>query len=120
VLVPGNSAVVVASGPNPLVASALGEVIATSDVPAGVVNILTTDVDDVLAHLAPHRDIDAVHAAGLTPAHASRLRAGVAENLKRVTIRDERTDFADARNCESVWWIEPFVEFKTIWHPSAS
>jgi hypothetical protein len=49
---------------------------------------------------------------------ATALRLGAAENLKRVTIR-EGVDFADDGACEGPRWLEPFVEFKTVWHPSA-
>lgn len=114
----GNAVVALASGRNPIVGAILGEVFATSDLPGGVVNILTGELDELLPHFASHRDIDAIHAANLTPARTTLLRAGIAENLKRVTIRDG-VDWADAVSCQSPWWIEPFVEYKTIWHPSA-
>ena len=43
----------------------------------------------------------------------------MADNVKRVTVRDDETDLYDAETCASPWWIEPFVEMKTIWHPSS-
>ena len=65
--------------------------------------------------------------ANLTPDHASTLRQGAAENLKRITIRTlARGDGAgaggwfDPETTQSPWWIEPFTNFKTIWHPSAT
>lgn len=113
----GNTVVAVASQANPLPAAILGEVIATSDVPGGVLNVLTGERGELLPHVAGHRDVDAVHAGGLLPAEELLLREGVAENLKRVSIRSG-VDWADAGSCQSPGWIESFVEFKTIWHPS--
>lgn len=129
-MVPGNSVIVVASDANPLPSVIMGEVCATSDVPAGVVNILTGQRAELLSHIASHRDIDAVHAGGLTAADNALLREGSAENLKRVTIRQARTagkkpaqtadiDWTDPA-CNTPWWIESFVDFKTMWHPAAS
>lgn len=118
VLVPGNAALVLASDANPLPAVLLGEVCATSDVPAGVVNILTGQRSELLPFVSQHRAIDAIHAAGLPEAQATLLREGRAENLKRVTVHDRTPDWFDARACQGPWWIEPFVEFKTMWHPA--
>lgn len=119
VLAAGNACVVLASPSNPLPAALLGEALATSDLPPGVANILTGVRDELVPHYASHRAIDAVHAAGLSEAQAEALRAGAAENLKRVTIR-RVADWFDDEACEGPWWIEPFVEHKTIWHPSAT
>jgi acyl-CoA reductase-like NAD-dependent aldehyde dehydrogenase len=129
-IVPGNAAIVVSSEANPLPAVIMGEVCATSDVPAGVINILTGQRAELLSHIATHRDIDAIHAGGLTPAESTLLREGAAENLKRVTIREAKPagkkaakidslDWTDP-TCNSPWWIESFVDFKTMWHPAAS
>ncbi|MBX3315986.1 MAG: aldehyde dehydrogenase family protein [Phycisphaeraceae bacterium] len=117
----GNTIVAIGAESNMPVASALGEVCATSDVPAGVINILTGLRSELTPPIASHRDIDAVHASGLPAAAAESLRAGTAENLKRVQIRSLHGDaWLDADACESPWWIEPFVEMKTIWHPSGT
>lgn len=101
-----------------LATTVLGEVLATSDLPPGVVNLLTGLRDELAPIFASHRDIDAIHAAGVTDDQARILREGAAENVKRVTIRSGIDWFNDAA-CEHPWWIERFVEFKTIWHPSA-
>lgn len=115
----GNTAIVIASETHPVTASIFGEVCATSDVPAGVINILTGFHDELIPHLASHRDINAIHAANVSPAHATTLRQGTADNIKRVTVRDvDSTDWYDIEVCGTPWWIEPFVEHKTIWHPS--
>ena len=117
----GNAIIAIGPESNMPVASVLGEVCATSDVPGGVINILTGLREELLPHVASHREIDAVHAAGLTEDQRSMLRAGSAENLKRVTVRNLAPEtWTDADACESPWWIEPFVEMKTIWHPSGA
>lgn len=114
----GNTAVALASGLNPLPALVLAEACATGDVPAGVVNILSGERGELIKHIASHRDIDAVHAGNLSEADATALRMGVAENLKRVTLH-RGINWQDAAACEHPWWIEPMVEFKTVWHPSS-
>lgn len=122
VIAAGNTAVVIAGDRSPLVASSFGEVCATSDLPGGVVNILTGVHAELLPHVASHRGIDAVHAGGLDAESAAALRAGVAENLKRVSLRPASA-FTLARAAafaDGPRWIEPFVEIKTIWHPSAT
>ena len=113
----GNTVITLASEANPIPAAVLGEVCATSDVPGGVFNILTGTRDELVSFIAGHRDIDAIHAAGLPDEHATKLRAGAAENLKRVVTHAD-ADFNSAA-ATSPWWIEPFVEMKTIWHPAA-
>ncbi len=111
----GNAAVCIASETHPLAVAPLAECLATSDLPGGVVNLITGFRDELVDPIATHRDIDAVHAAGLSPEHAAALRTGSAENLKRVTIHQAVAPDASA----DPWWIEPFVEMKTVWHPSA-
>ncbi len=115
----GNTVVALASERNPLAAAILAESCATGDVPGGVVNILTGLRDELAPFFAAHREIDALHAANLLEAQSAALRAGAAENVKRVTVR-EGVDFYDAAACESPWWIEPMVEMKTIWHPAGA
>lgn len=120
VIAAGNTAVVLASEAAPIPPMILAEAIATSDLPAGVVNVLSGQRAELAEHFATHRGIDAVHAAGVTPEQRATLRAGAAENLKRVCVRDTAGDEWFDASCESPWWIEPFVEFKTTWHPSAT
>lgn len=125
----GNTVVALASEANPIPAAVLGEVCATSDVPAGVINILTGQRAELLSHIAGHRDIDAIHAAGLDDQARTLVRAGAAENIKRIKVWEtpgaERSagssvpDWFDTDACQSPWRIEPFVEMKTIWHPAA-
>lgn len=115
----GNTVVAIGSETNPVPAAILGEVCATSDVPGGVLNILTGERKELLPFLSSHRDVDGIHACIGTEEEARVLREGVAENLKRVVIRTG-VDWFDADACHSPWWIEPFVEMKTIWHPAAT
>ncbi len=114
----GNAVVVIASEASPIPACVLAEAVVTSDVPGGVVNILTGVRSELLPHVASHREFGAVHGANLSGEESGLLRAGAAENLKRVVVR-EVEDWSDAA-CESPWWIEPMVEMKTIWHPSGA
>jgi acyl-CoA reductase-like NAD-dependent aldehyde dehydrogenase len=117
----GNAIVVIASDAFPVPATLFGEVCATSDLPAGVVNIITGYRDELLEHLANHRNVQAIVAANVTKKQAETLRLGVAENIKRVHVRAwAPEEWYDVELAESPWTIEPFVEMKTIWHPSAT
>lgn len=116
VLCSGNSAVALASSTNPIPAAILAEAVATSDMPAGAFNILTGERGELLPHFASHGEIGGIHAAGLSAEQATVLRAGAGDNLKRVLVR-ERVRWFDEQAGDP-WWIEPFVEMKTMWHPS--
>jgi acyl-CoA reductase-like NAD-dependent aldehyde dehydrogenase len=105
VLAGGNTAVVVASEAHPRAAIELAEVLATSDVPGGVVNILTGRRDELAPHLASHLDVDALD---LDRGDADLERAA-AENVKRVVLA--RGD------AQSPYEIAGFLELKTVWHP---
>lgn len=113
VIVIGNTAVVVASEKRPLPAVSLTEVLATSDVPAGVVNVLTGHTSELAPVLAAHMDVNAIDLTGVGPsddrAELERLAAG---NVKRTFVQPDE------------WTKEPtlsrlkaFVEIKTVWHP---
>lgn len=120
-LAAGCPVVVLASESNPIPAMVFSECCATGDVPAGAVNILTGQREELVPQFATHREIIALHGAGLGEACAGALRGGTAENLKRVTVRETAGEaWFDRAECESPWWIEPFVEFKTLWHPSSA
>lgn len=117
----GATVVALASEASPLPACIFGEVCATSDVPPGVINLLTGKRDELVPHIANHRDIDAIHAANLPPAAAAALRTGASENIKRVTTRTlTAAEWLDPDTCENPWWIERMVDMKTIWHPASA
>lgn len=116
----GNAVVLLAGETNPIPVSLLGEVCAVSDVPAGVVNILTGTRAELVKEIASHRDVGLVVGANLDAASARLLHAGTADNLKRVTIHAlGPDDWNDSQRCDGPEMIEPCVEMKTIWHPSA-
>jgi acyl-CoA reductase-like NAD-dependent aldehyde dehydrogenase len=115
----GNAAIVIAPMTNAPLAVALGEALATSDVPAGVVNILTGVRAELAPWIASHRDIAAVCGARLAAADAKALELGAAENLKRVCLFHDAPKFDDDAFWHSPFAIAPFVEIKTVWHPSA-
>jgi acyl-CoA reductase-like NAD-dependent aldehyde dehydrogenase len=121
----GNACVAVASDANPLPAVAFMESLATSDLPAGVVNILTGKRDELVAAAASHREVGAIVAAGTSAAQAKALRLGVGENLKRVRIDGESKHDAGLDWTGDERWtgpdaLEALLDHKTIWHPSAT
>ncbi|WP_026415127.1 aldehyde dehydrogenase family protein [Actinomadura oligospora] len=112
-IVTGNTAVVVASEPAPLPAITLAEVLATSDLPGGVVNLLTGRRAELAPWLASHMDVNAIDLAGVSEEAVTDLEKAAADNLKRVL----RPGIGD-------WSAEPgtdrmtaFLETKTVWHP---
>jgi acyl-CoA reductase-like NAD-dependent aldehyde dehydrogenase len=113
VIVSGNTAVVVASERYPLPAVTLSEVLATSDVPGGVVNVLTGRVAEVAPWLASHMDVNAIDLAGAPGALADDLAVAAAENLKRV-VRLPTGDWTAEPGLERMFG---FLETKTVWHP---
>ena len=115
VILSGNAAVVIASEKFPLPAATFAEILATSDLPGGVVNLLTGKRAELIPHIATHMDVNAiVDGAGL-PDLSAKLQAGVATNLKRYTAH-AATDWFSAK-VEDPYWILDTVEFKTAWHP---
>lgn len=94
-----------------------GEIVETSDVPGGVVNLLTGDLAELAPHFASHRGIGAVVACGVDQETRTVLERGAAENMKRVSVFDVP---ADAGGWSSPTQIERVLEFKTIWHPSSA
>jgi acyl-CoA reductase-like NAD-dependent aldehyde dehydrogenase len=113
VIVGGSTAVVVASEKYPLPAVTLSEVLATSDVPGGVVNILTGRVAEIAPWLASHMDVNAIDLAGAPGALADDLAVAAAENLKRV-VRLPSADWTAEPGIER---MTAYLETKTVWHP---
>lgn len=112
-LVPGNTAVVVASERWPLTAVTFTEALATADVPGGVVNVLTGRVEELLPFLASHMDVNALDLSGLDRGLLSDAADAAAGNVKRV-LADAPDDWADT---QSPYRIAAFTETKTVWHP---
>ena len=115
VIATGNTAVVITSQDRPLPAITLSEVLATSDVPGGVVNIITGRTAELAPWLASHGDVNALDLAGAPESMRAELEGAAAETVKRV-LR--------ARSTEPDWATEPdlsrlraFLETKTVWHP---
>lgn len=116
----GNACVALASETSPVAGCLFAEAVATSDMPPGVINILTGLQDELVPHFASHRGIAGLHAAGVTGEQQQTLELGVTENFKRVKIWRTQPRWNDPTACESLAWIEPFLDLKTIWHPSAT
>ena len=108
-IVGGNTVVVVTGGDASLVAVTLGEVLATSDVPAGVVNVLTGERAELLPWLISHLDVNAVDLTGADDDLEAEVVAEAANNVKRVVFGDVEE--------ESPYAIADFLEMKTLWHP---
>lgn len=114
VIVTGNTCVVIASESHPLTAITLGEVMATSDLPGGVVNVLTGSVAEIAPWLASHMDVNGLDLTGVEDAElATQLEASAADNLKRVR-RPETTDWLAVPGLDR---MTDFLETKTVWHP---
>ena len=115
VILSGNAAVVIASEKYPLPAATFAEILATSDLPGGVVNLLTGKRAELVPHIATHMEVNALVDGAGDPAISAKLQAGVATNLKRYASH-EATDWFSAK-VEDPYWILDTVEFKTAWHP---
>jgi acyl-CoA reductase-like NAD-dependent aldehyde dehydrogenase len=121
-LVAGNAVVVIASETRPLAAITLTEVLATSDVPGGVINVLTGLKAELVPVMAGHVDVDAMDVWGVPDAIRTDVELAAADNVKRLSRRpagvtDARFDWLDDRATERPEWIAAFLEMKTVWHP---
>ena len=108
VIAGGNTAVLIASESAPLPAITLAEVLATSDLPGGVVNILTGKRSELVPWLAGHMEVDGIDISGLDPKNDADIRKSGTENLKR--IHRFKSENSPER-------ILSFMEYKTVWHP---
>ncbi|MFI1199170.1 aldehyde dehydrogenase family protein [Streptomyces sp. BHT-5-2] len=113
VIVTGNTAVVVTSERAPLPALSLAEVLATSDLPGGVVNLLSGRTAELGAPLAAHQDVNALDLTGADADLAKELQTAAADNLKRV-LRPRATDWSADPGTDR---LLAFLETKTVWHP---
>ena len=111
----GNTCVVLASENKPLCSVTLAEVLSTSDVPGGVINILTGNRKELIPHFASHMDVNALVYCGDNAAEIKSIHEAAVDNLKRVMIRDGGTYLSS--NYESPYLISSLQETKTTWHP---
>ncbi len=120
-VVGGNAVVVLSSESRPLPAVTLGEVLATSDVPAGVINILTGQKAELVPILAGHMDVNALDVWGVPREMREQVETTAMDNVKRVSRPprggDERFDWLDNRIAQRPEWIARYLEMKTVWHP---
>jgi acyl-CoA reductase-like NAD-dependent aldehyde dehydrogenase len=117
VIVSGNAVIIVASEKFPLPAATFAEILATSDLPGGVVNILTGKRAELIPHIGGHMDVNAIVDGTADAEIAAKLQTGTAINLKRYANHSlAPADWFTAK-AEDPYWILDTVEFKTAWHP---
>jgi acyl-CoA reductase-like NAD-dependent aldehyde dehydrogenase len=117
VILSGNTAIVIPSERAPLPALSFAEILATSDVPGGVVNILAGKRAELAPHIASHMDVNAIVDGAGVPEISAQLQAGVATNLKRYFNHAlPEADWFTEKG-EDPYWILDTVEMKTAWHP---
>ena len=117
-IVGGNTVVVVTSESRPLPAITLGEAFATSDVPAGVINMISGFKKELLPWMAEHMDVNAIDATGVAAESVSSVQQAAAENVKRFIRFDAaRIGWTDERLSQGPYAIFDFQESKTVWHP---
>jgi acyl-CoA reductase-like NAD-dependent aldehyde dehydrogenase len=117
-IVGGNVAVVLTSESRPLAPVTLGEIFQTSDVPPGVVNLVSGQKAELVPWLASHMDVNAIDMTGVEADAAAGVKQIAAENVKRVIYFDgEGIGWADSRRSQSPYAIFEFQESKTVWHP---
>ena len=111
----GNTCIVLASENKPLCSVTLAEVLSTSDVPGGVINILTGNRKELIPHFAAHMDVNALVYCGDNSAEIKSIHEAAVDNLKRVIIRDGGNYVSDKH--ENPYLISSLQETKTTWHP---
>jgi acyl-CoA reductase-like NAD-dependent aldehyde dehydrogenase len=117
VITGGNAGVVIAAEQDPCVAITFAEVVATSDVPAGVINILTGRSAELAPHLAAHADVNALDLTGADVELRTSLEEAAAETVKRVYVPRGVPDFTAAPGTAR---LRAFLEIKTVWHPTGA
>jgi len=114
-IVSGNTSVVIASEEAPLPAVSLTEVLATSDVPGGVVNVLTGRMRELVPWLAGHMDVNAIDVTGVPDDMAVQVEELATENMKRISRARDVDPFSP--EAQSPYEVTALMEFKTVWHP---
>ena len=117
IITSGNAVVVLASSERPLPAITLAEVLATSDLPGGVVNVLTGDPAEIGPHLAAHGDVNALDLTGVAGDLRTSLARAASETVKRVYAPPREPDFVAAPGTAR---LRAFLETKTVWHPTGA
>lgn len=117
VILSGNAAIVIASDIFPLPAVTFGEILATSDLPGGVINLLTGQRAELVPHIASHMDVNSIVDGAGDAALSAKLQAGVATNLKRYANHSLAREEWFTSKGEDAYWILDSIEFKTAWHP---
>ena len=116
IIVGGNSCVVLSSEENPMVSISFAEVLNTSDLPYGIVNILTGKRKELISHFSSHKDVNAIIYCGDNNKEINEIKKLSVENLKRATIYKQKK-WSDQKN-QSPYFIEKCQEIKTTWHPT--
>lgn len=116
VIAGGNSCVVICAD-DPCVAITFGEVVATSDVPGGVINLVTGQTGELAPHLAAHADVNALDLTGADRELRTELERAAADTVKRVYVPRSTPDFAAAPGTGR---LRAFLEIKTVWHPTGA
>ncbi len=117
VVLSGNAVIILASEKFPLPALTFSEILATSDLPGGVVNILTGKRSELAPHIAGHMDVNAIVDGAGDKEISSALQGGVAINLKRYSNHSLADGEWFSAEAQDPYWILDTVEFKTAWHP---
>jgi acyl-CoA reductase-like NAD-dependent aldehyde dehydrogenase len=117
VILSGNSAIVIPSATKPLPALTFSEIIATSDLPGGVVNILSGNATELAPHIAGHMDVNAIVDASGDAKLGEALQQGGGFNVKRYVKREMKPADWRTAAAENPYWILDTVEMKTAWHP---
>jgi len=119
VITGGNTVVALASERDPRTAIVWSECIATSDMPGGVINILTGHAKELSAHIAKHREVIGIDAWIVDADLRKTMESEGADNVKRVKthVPMDPEGWTDERKAQGLGWIERFLETKTVWHP---
>ncbi len=118
VITSGNSCIIIASERSPLPALTFSEIAATSDIPGGVINILTGSKKELIPHLASHMDVNAFDYAESNTAFKKEVMTACANNVKRFVysaFKDKSEYYNDDKN-ENILQVQNFTELKTVWH----
>ncbi len=116
-MVSGNCVVAITSEQKPLAAVTLGEIFATSDVPAGVVNLISGIKSEIVPWMASHMDVNAIDCSGVSRDVLPKILVLASENVKRVIgAKDSSVDYFSEK-AQSPYAIADFLEMKTVWHP---